>query len=119
MAPADPPAPAGVPPAARWLLPALTLVLALLAAGQVAVLVARCVAYSQRLGVSPPGSLDLLLGVPEWLALAAALALGGLAFWHRRSMTRTASLVTVAAAVNAALQLAVCEALARIASGFQ
>jgi len=120
MTPADVPAPSlGVPPAARWLLPALTLILALLAAGQVVVLVPRCVAYSRRLGVPPPASLDLLLDIPEWLALAAALAVGGLAFWHRRSVTRSALLVTVAAAVNVALQLATWDALATTASRLQ
>src|SRR4051812_9863813 len=117
MAPADLPAPSpGVPPAARWLLPALTLILALLAAGQVAVLVPRCVAYSRRLGVPPPGSLDLLLDIPEWLALAAALAVGGLAFWHRRSVTRTALLVTGAAALNVAPQPAPWDPPARTGS---
>jgi hypothetical protein len=37
---------------------------------------------------------------PEWVAPAAALALGVIAFWQRGSVARSALLATLAVAVN-------------------
>ena len=104
------------PPALRWLLPALTALLAVLAVWQVVDFAPRCFYVSQGLGVPHPGSLDLLVGVPEWLAMAAGLILAGMAVWHRRSVGRTALLATVAVAVNVGLLFCILGSLFKVAS---
>jgi hypothetical protein len=103
----EPAAPAPAPSAARWLLPALTLLLAVLAVGQLAYFVPRCTYMLRNLNLRPPRYFETLQEVPLGLAAAAAAALGVLAVWQRGSANRSALLATVAIAVNVSLLLAV------------
>jgi hypothetical protein len=103
--------PAVTAPAARWLMPFLTLLLAVLAVGQLAYFVPRCTNMVRRLNFRPPPYFDSLQMIPLWLAVAAAAALGVLAFWQRGSAARSALLATVAVAVNVSLLLAVVNTL--------
>lgn len=105
-----------LPPALRWLLPALTVLLAALAVWQVVNFAPKCVYVAQRLGVQHPGQLNLLMSIPEWLAMAAGLVLAGLAIWHRGSVGRAALLATVAVAVNVGLLFCVLGSLFKMVS---
>ena len=59
---------ATVPSGVRWLLPGLTLLLAALAVYQILFLAPRCLWVMQRAGIRWPGSLELMLSIPDWAA---------------------------------------------------
>jgi hypothetical protein len=103
---------ASVPPGGRWLLPALTSGLALLAAFQL-IQIPKCISVAHHLGRQPSGTIAALSEVPLALALAGAVVLAGLAFRHRRSAPRSALLATVAVSVNFGLQTCIFASLGR------
>jgi hypothetical protein len=102
-----------------WLLPGLTLLLAALAVYQLVYLVPRCVRVLQHLGERQPGYFHLLLGLPEWVVPAVALAFGAVALWQRRCVGRSALLATLAVAVNVACLLLIVGSLNQVLSRVQ
>jgi hypothetical protein len=108
-----------VPSSVGWLLPGLTLLLAVLAVFQLVYLAPRCLHIMQNLGIPQSGGLALILStvfaVGEWPLLLAALAFGAFAVWQRGSVRRSALLATIALAINLGLFLCILENLFRVA----
>ena len=102
------------PASVQWLLPVLTILLAGLAIVQLVYFVPRCVLIAQRFAGQQPGYINLLLTVPEWLAVVGAVALGALAVWQRRSVRRSALLAAVALALNVALVICIMGCLSEV-----
>jgi hypothetical protein len=108
-----------VPSSVGWLLPGLTLLLAVLAVFQLVYFAPRCLHIMQNLGVQQFGSLTLMLSIAyavgEWPLLLAAVAFGAFAFWQRGSVRRSVLLATVVLAINLGLFLCILENLFRVA----
>ena len=91
-----------------WLLPSLTLLLAVLALAQVVFLVPASVRTFQSFGVLLPWYMELTRQTPVWIVAIAAAAAVAWAFWQRRSTPRAAVVATAALAVNLAILLSIC-----------
>lgn len=100
----------------RWLLLSLTLLLVALAVFQLVYLAPLVTHLAQKLDGAVPGTLRLLLTVPEWVTLVAGLGLGTFAVWHRGSLHRVSLLAIVALAVNVGVLISILSSLVQVLS---